>query len=407
MAIQWVIPKPNIGADQYIHIELLEGQTEQDVNKLFESLEKAELKDRVVSEDALNKNFNVDNVFRISRSVTDLAKETISQWMSRKIQYQGIMTAELLIGLGGLGICLYSNRWYLIVASFVAAVYLLRFAGIAYAIYGEADHEFQVWTKPEVDFLQRRNRALSLPPPQIFENKCRYRLNPKQGTLTDLEVLVLWKRDFNKFAEDFLAPQPKNAEEEKQWLNEFAAHNILSLKWFESKKDTQVLDAKGWERVKEYQIKMDALVGPLDYRQVCRVLQEAKDVLIEGKVNQVALPITSIVPPAGVNNPAPAAPVHVAVTVTPIVPPADGNNPPVTAPQPSQPTPIAPTQVAVTVAAVIPAPQPSQASPTTQIVIDPDVLDSDDADEFYSEEDSLEACSSDSDEFYLAPDSES
>lgn len=256
-------------------VQSVENRTEKDVEIFFKSLQENELGKRIVIEPSA---CVIDGVFHVSQPAHP--KEAVKDWSDLRFRCQWIMIAQGAVALVGLAVTLY-QRWYLIIAGMVLTIASCILAGRVLVPYFTSDQQIQAWTKPEEEFLERRNAALSLSFSQILEKKCCYALDPKMGTLTELEVLILWKEYFKKFAETLLTLTTDTARETK-WLHLFATNNPLSSEFFGN--SSALVNAKGWELVKQYQKEMENIdLIKTSCIQIQQWLQQAKNVLIDGQ----------------------------------------------------------------------------------------------------------------------------
>jgi hypothetical protein len=263
-----VAPHPHIGKQIY---------------NFFELRAKGELKDRIIPMPGHKDRALVDNVFAVIYPPETLKQRALRRWGGLHAACQVAMTAAGVVALVGVALAMRGGMYgLLVVAGMIITIASCIFAGNILAAYLPASESLAVLKNPAEDFLARRDADLQRPFPEILKNKCRFATHPRWGTLTDLEMLFLWRHHFNCFVTKALKPNPQSDKERLAWLAEIGQHNPLSCCFFAL--EPSLLHAKGWEAVRYFQQRMDsAYAATFSYEEIRELLEEAKQILVEGK----------------------------------------------------------------------------------------------------------------------------
>ncbi len=233
--------------------------TALNVETFLTNVQKEPLQNRVHT-DARTPNVTVvDKLFDVTVKAEAPRDKAIKIWDELR---SGSKTIGILSGVAAAGLILLSLQDLpadIVVSLYVSAVAALCFAGWSLKKYNEAGKELAIWQSPGEDFAQKRKAASELPLGQISLKKCHYHHEKQaEGTLLGIEMLFIFKRSFERFAEQFLARKCDTPEQKQRWVMDFFKANPLVIRFFVD--NPHLIEEAGWNDVQTFQQQFDQLL---------------------------------------------------------------------------------------------------------------------------------------------------
>jgi hypothetical protein len=243
-----------------------EAPTAQNVEAFLTEVQKEPLQKRVQINPNTPKVAVVDGLFQVKLKSSAVRIKAVDVWSELR---SGSRTIGILSGVAVVGLILLSLQDLpidIVVSLYVSAVASCCFAGWSLQKYRQAEKELAVWERPGEDFAQKRKGDLGLPLHQISQKQCHYHSVKQEdgsflaaGSLFGVEILFIFKREFESFAKPLLEAKCDTPEQKKQWVTHFFKANPLAIKFFVDNPHLKE-DEAGWNTVEVFQKQFDQLM---------------------------------------------------------------------------------------------------------------------------------------------------